>query len=336
MNKTLTVVIPSYNVERFLNQTLDSFICDEQTMSRLEVLVVDDGSKDRTAAIGQEYADRYPNTFRVISKENGGHGSTINCGIENASGRYFKVVDGDDWVNTPDFVKLVAALENCTSEYVFTNFYEYYDDVNRQKPITFSQFADGQTYPFAEVGKELCIPMHAIVIQTAVLKDNHLRMDEHCFYVDVEYILFPVPFVKNITFFNLYVYMYRLNLDTQSVSMAGFQKHWQDHARVALRLTDFYNEYATGGHAETAKLNYIAKRTAEMVFKQSDIFASFPDSDRENRKRFREFDEQIRQKNTKIYRQSGDMSRRLQLLRKTNFHFYTLIQRLGRRLNRNA
>lgn len=111
MDKLLTVVIPSYNVEKFLNQTLDSFVCDESVMKKFEVIVVDDGSKDNTAKIGKEYADKYPDTFRVISKENGGHGSTINCGIRNAVGKYFKVVDGDDWVNTADFVKLVEELE---------------------------------------------------------------------------------------------------------------------------------------------------------------------------------------------------------------------------------
>ena len=85
MDKLLTVVIPSYNVEKFLNQTLDSFVCDEAVMKKFEVIVVDDGSKDNTAKIGKEYADKYPDTFRVISKENGGHGSGINVGSEKGA-----------------------------------------------------------------------------------------------------------------------------------------------------------------------------------------------------------------------------------------------------------
>ena len=109
MEKVLTITIPSYNVEKYLNQTLDSFI-QEEILADIEVLIVDDGSKDRTPLIGKEYEEKYPGTFRVISKENGGHGSTINRGILEARGRYFKVVDGDDWVNTGDFVKLVKPL----------------------------------------------------------------------------------------------------------------------------------------------------------------------------------------------------------------------------------
>lgn len=112
MEKILTVTIPSYNVEKYLRQTLDSFLAEE-ILEEIEVLIVDDGSKDGTAAIGKEYEKNYPGTFRVISKENGGHGSTINRGIQEAKGQYFKVVDGDDWVNTGDFIKLVKALIVC-------------------------------------------------------------------------------------------------------------------------------------------------------------------------------------------------------------------------------
>ena len=72
MDKVLSVVIPSYNVERFLRQTLDSFL-DERILKDIEVLIVDDGSSDGTAAIGKEYENTYPDSIRLISKKNGGH-----------------------------------------------------------------------------------------------------------------------------------------------------------------------------------------------------------------------------------------------------------------------
>ena len=106
MEKILTVTVPSYNVEKFLENTLDSFV-DERVLDDIEVLIVDDGSKDKTAEIGRKYEEKYPDTFRVISKENGGHGSTINRGIGEAKGKYFKVVDGDDWVDQDGFAELI-------------------------------------------------------------------------------------------------------------------------------------------------------------------------------------------------------------------------------------
>ena len=97
--KILSVSIASYNVEAYLEECLESFV-NSKVMDDLEVLVIDDGSSDSSPEIAQWYVDKFPDTFRLIRKENGGHGSTINKGIEVASGKYFKVVDGDDWVNT--------------------------------------------------------------------------------------------------------------------------------------------------------------------------------------------------------------------------------------------
>ena len=242
MEKVLTITIPSYNVEKYLNQTLDSFI-QEEILADIEVLIVDDGSKDRTPLIGKAYEEKYPGTFRVISKENGGHGSTINRGIQEARGRYFKVVDGDDWVNTGDFVKLVNSLKTCEADYVVTNYYEVNDKTGEKTPKDYKELAGKEIWKFEEAAAVTQLSMHSLVIKTEILKKNHIRLDEHCFYVDVEYILYPVPYVKNVEFLDLYVYMYRLAVTTQSVSLQGYQRHMQNHIDVILHLTEFFEKY---------------------------------------------------------------------------------------------
>ncbi|MEG0546061.1 MAG: glycosyltransferase family A protein [Oscillospiraceae bacterium] len=334
MSKILTVVIPSYNVEKFLNNTLNSFICDESIMDEIEVFIVDDGSKDNTAKIGLEYEKKYPKTFKVISKENGGHGSTINKGIENATGKYFKVVDGDDWVNTPDFITLISKLKNCNSDYVFTNYYEYYDDVNEQKSVDFLGYEDGKECRFVDIAAKGCLPMHALVIKTAILQNNNIRLDEKCFYVDVEYVLFPIPYVETVTFFNLYIYMYRLALDTQSVSILGFKKHINDHIRVCLHILDFINDYKNSANPSQEYINYLEKRCAEIICTQSVIFSSFPLNDKETQKNFKEFDEKVREKNNNVTAMSSAMSKKLMLLRKFDFKFYKPIQILSKLMNK--
>ena len=105
--KILTVTIPSYNVEAYLEDCLESFV-NSEVMDDIEVLIVNDGSSDNTAKIAQRYVDKYENTFRLINKENGGHGSTINTGVREAKGKYFKVVDGDDWVDTRSFISCIS------------------------------------------------------------------------------------------------------------------------------------------------------------------------------------------------------------------------------------
>ena len=95
MDKILTVSVAAYNVEKFIRNTLDSCIAEE-IMTDLEVLVVDDGATDATAEIVREYEDKYPQTFRLIHKENGGYGTTVNRSMQEASGKYFRLLDGED------------------------------------------------------------------------------------------------------------------------------------------------------------------------------------------------------------------------------------------------
>ena len=332
MNKVLSVVIPSYNVEQYLEQTLQSFL-DKEILNEIEVLIVDDGSQDATAAIGKKYEQLYPESFRLISKENGGHGSTINRGIEECTGKYFKVVDGDDWVNTEDFVKLISELEKCDSEYVFTNYYEYYDDINEKKPVNFNRYENGKCYKFSDITDIHNIPMHALVIRTDVLQNNNIRLDEKCFYVDAEYIAFPVPYVNSIKYFDLYIYMYRLNLSTQSVSVTGYQKHIEDHIRVTLHLIDFYNEYSSSPEMEEDKRAYLKKLVMYTTLSQSRIFSTFPYRDMENRKRFAEFDAEVKRRSPEIYEATSQNSKKLALLRKYNFKHYSFIQFLSKLRN---
>ncbi|MEF9941998.1 MAG: glycosyltransferase family A protein [Lachnospiraceae bacterium] len=328
MKKTLTVTIPSYNVEQYLQQTLDSFI-EDSIMEDIEVLIVDDGSKDHTAEIGHAYETRYPDTFRLISKENGGHGSTINTGIEVGTGKYFKVVDGDDWVHTEDFVKLVQQLKTCDADYVLTNYYEVDDGTKVQTEKTFTNFKDGQVYEFGQVVEYTSLPMHALVIRTNILKEHQIRLDEHCFYVDVEYTMFPVPYVHKIVYFDLYVYMYRLALVTQSVSMQGYQKHMQNHIDVILHLTDFANHCMEQGEEEV-KTCYMITRIAQMINDQVSVFLSFGTKNKKIKAQFQEFDATMKEKNTAIYQKAGTYSTTLWLLRKTKFRGYHIIGTLCR------
>lgn len=110
MNKILTITVPSYNTEKYIDECMP-FLLDDSIVDDIEILVVSDGSKDKTVEVATKWSEKYPQTIRVIEKENGGHGSTINRGILEARGKYFKVVDGDDWVKTDNLVKLVDFLK---------------------------------------------------------------------------------------------------------------------------------------------------------------------------------------------------------------------------------
>ena len=120
--KLLSVVIPAYNVEKYINQCLHSFVV-KRILPFIEVLIINDGSNDATYDMAAAYERQYPDTFKVITKQNGGHGSAINMGIKEATGKYFKVVDGDDWVDPQALTALIETLRISNSDVVFHNFY---------------------------------------------------------------------------------------------------------------------------------------------------------------------------------------------------------------------
>ena len=77
----------------------------------VEILIINDGSTDKTGAIADEYEALYPNIVRAVHKENGGHGSGVNKGLDLAQGLYYKVVDSDDWLDKEAYLKLLAQLK---------------------------------------------------------------------------------------------------------------------------------------------------------------------------------------------------------------------------------
>ena len=130
--KILSVVVPAYNAGEFIRDNLDSF-CIPEVIDDIEVLIINDGSVDNTELIAKEYVEKYPDTFKLFNKENGGHGSGINCGIRHAEGKYFKVVDADDWVEKSAFINLIKALRSSCADIVYSGFYWAYDDGSKDK-----------------------------------------------------------------------------------------------------------------------------------------------------------------------------------------------------------
>ena len=233
MEKLLTVTVPAYNADRWLEYNLDSLLIPS-CLDALEVLVVDDGSVDRTGEIADSYAARYPDTVRVIHKENGGHGSGVNTGIKEARGRYFKVVDADDWVDQEAFQNLIEALKDADDDIVSSGFL-WAKDNGSGYPATFPTEAEfkepfkgvryGETYRFEEIAEQLYLKIHNLTYRTALLKEHDIRLDEHCYYVDTEYITYPVPFVETVRFLPDFVYRYRINRAGQSMSVKQMQNY---------------------------------------------------------------------------------------------------------------
>ena len=241
MDKVLTIAVPAYKIENYLIKCVES-MTKIQDKERLDILVIDDGSPDRTGELSDKLALKYPECVRVIHQENKGHGGAINTAIGEAKGRYFKVVDGDDWVDHSALEELVDCLEKADEDVLFHDYVEIYEKIRKKRRFSLP-FQAAKTFKISELKRTDFLAMHSFVYKTALLKAMPVRIDEHCYYVDLEYSLCPLWWAKSFCYEPLPVYQYRLEREGQSVSPEGFRKHVKDHERVLFTLVDFYKTY---------------------------------------------------------------------------------------------
>ncbi len=274
MNKLLTISIAAYNVEKYLNKLLDSII-ETNTMEKIEVLVVNDGSKDKTAEIAEKYHNKFSDSIFLINKENGGHGSTINKGIEQATGKYFKVIDGDDWVNAEALRKIINILERENSDVLVCDYEEHYIDSGIIKRKHYEKLPEQKQVTFNQACKCLDrLVFHAVIFRTDLLKQLDVKIDEHCFYVDTEYVLYPTPYLKTLTYYPFALYCYRLGDINQSMSISSLQKNVNQHIRVSKNMLLYCSHYY--GQCEENVKKYILSSMVLLYNKTYEILLSFP------------------------------------------------------------
>lgn len=325
MGKALTVVIPAYNAEKYLKTCLDS-LCGAGALEELEILVVDDGSTDGTGEIADLYQIRFPGTVRAVHKPNGGHGSGINTGICLASGKYFKVVDADDWVDSSAFSELLRYLLTQDADAVISGYYWVFDkgtgdeerDKFRRRAEIREQFHGIQykkTYRFDEVADKIYIKMHGLTIRTEILKKNAIRIDEHCYYVDTELILYPIPYIETIAFIKDFVYMYRIGRAGQSMQPERMRRNLSQYDKVLRSLFRFYRRL----DCSDEKKAYIEGILARIWASRVKILLGFPPSEKA-RKELVEKEYWLRNRYPKVYR--ANIQPALRVLRLCRYILY--------------
>ena len=244
MEKVLTVVIPTYNVENYLGRCLDSLTFDKSILKDLDIIVVNDGSKDNSLKVAREYEKKYE-CIKVIDKENGGHGSTINAGLKCAQGKYFKVIDSDDWVNIDDFKNFVNELKKLDQDIILTDFSREYiynstQIISKYETLEYNKEYNLNEFDFKTL-KDDYFYMATSTIKTKILKDMNLKLDEKTFYVDMEYNIFPLVHLNSMIYLDYDIYRYFIGRPEQSISNNGFVNHRKDHEKVIKRILEFYN-----------------------------------------------------------------------------------------------
>jgi len=300
--KILTVVVPVYNTEKYIKRCLDS-LDNEEINAKLEVLIVSDGSKDNSINIAKEFEQRLPDTFKVIEKENGGHGSTINKGLEFATGKYFRVLDSDDWVDNINFVKFVKELEKLDIDLVVTDYSKEYVYEGTNEKILYDNLEKGKKYDFddfdLEIIKDKYFVMATSTYKTEVLRKSNLKLMEKTFYVDMQYNVVPIVNVNNFIYLDFDIYRYFIGRAEQSVNTASFAKNHLNHDKVIKFLIDYYCKLDK--KISTNKKNYIKMIIKYMLFTHYSIYCVYFQNKYSGYKIVKNFDKYLLNKNKELY-----------------------------------
>lgn len=215
----------------------------------VEILIVNDGSKDRTAEIGKEYEEKYPGIVKLINKENGGHGDAVNAGLAHASGKYFKVVDSDDWVDRISLMKILNVLKNFEEEeqevdMLIANYVYEKVGMEHKKVIRYDNvLPENQILKWDEIGQfhiGQYILMHSVIYRTDMLKLCQLTLPKHTFYVDNIYVYYPLPHVRTLYYMDVDFYRYFIGREDQSVNEKVMISRLDQQIFVTKTMIDMY------------------------------------------------------------------------------------------------
>lgn len=226
-NKVLSVIIPMYNSVPYIDKCLQSFVIDAEYMKQIEVIVVNDGSQDGCDQIVKAYAEKYPDIFKMISQENGGHGAAVDVGVEICLGQYFKIVDADDWViseNLPQYIDTLKQIKN--ADMVVCGYQQY--DIRNEKytSIGENKLKDIEYLTMCELmdrWKEYrdIFTIHGITYSTRFYKLYSVFLPHKVSYDDMIYITVAASMADKLCILNQKLYVYRVGDVEQSVSNAS-------------------------------------------------------------------------------------------------------------------
>ena len=266
-NKIVTFIVPAYNAESFLTKCLSSFVPSGGADNRIEVIVVDDGSKDKTKDIAKGFARRYPDIFKLISKKNGGHGSAINVAVPAASGKYLKVVDSDDWIVTDNLGSYVSQLGAASADAVITHFHTVNVRSGKITAIKSSGIRYNKNYSLAELmeldgGALSCCMFHGIAYKTDFYRACGITLSEGISYEDQEYCTLPFMKVRTVMFLDLFLYEYLIGSVNQSMSDSNQVARAPQLEQVYWKISDAYLKHE---NMRPASKKYFLYKMAETL-----------------------------------------------------------------------
>lgn len=304
MNKILTIVIPTYNMEKYLRRCLDSLIVSETIMESLEVLIINDGSKDSSLDIAHEYEKKDPQTFRVIDKENGNYGSCVNRGLKEANGKYFRILDADDFFKEGALQEVLIQLEALQEDVdvIHTDYQIIYTEEDRIRCVVndklkYNTVIDLYNEPLPNLVYEN-FAMHALMYNTNYLRTIKYVQQEGISYTDSEYVYYPFSVAKTFMAFNIILYCYNVGREGQTVSVESMIKNRDNYSKL-------FNRYIQDKNYLSGNLAAILVRRIILALLVSDmlrIYIKYSSYNKETEQKLRHVLKQVKEQDVELYR----------------------------------
>lgn len=299
--KLVTFAIPSYNSESYMRNCIESIL---KAKKDIEIIIIDDGSKDNTGKIADEYQVKYPNIIKAIHQENGGHGEGVNQGLRYATGLYYKVVDSDDWVNEEALNKLLDTIESLNNEnklvdVILCNY--VYEKEGKTKSINYkSVFPQNTVFNWEDTKKfkmHQNILMHSVCYKTDFLKSTNVVLPKHTFYVDNIFVYCPLCYVKTMHYIDIDLYRYFIGRDDQSVNEKTMIKRIDQQILVTETILNYNNPY----NFENKKLTRYLIHYFSMMMSVTSILLLVSNT-KENLMKRKKLWNDLKNKNSKLYK----------------------------------
>ena len=307
--KYISFAIPCYNSAAYMDRAVESILKGGEDV---EIIIVNDGSKDDTSKIAHEYEEKYPTIVRAVDKENGGHGDAVNAGLDHAEGKYFKVVDSDDWVDEEALYKILDVLKKFEEEekqvdMLLANYVYEKPSLHKHKVIRYDGvFPENQVFTWNDVKRfkiSQNILMHSVIYRTKMLRDCQLELPRHTFYVDNIFVYNPLPFVKKMYYVNADLYRYFIGRDDQSVNEKVMIGRIDQQIKVNKLMIDAYDLTKI----KNKKLRDYMVKYLTMMMTVSSVFLIKEGSEESLQKR-EELWEYLKNKNKIMYRMINKMA----------------------------
>ena len=321
MEKILTICTAAYNVKNSISRMIDSVI-NSKNASKVELIIINDGSKDDTERIVSEYLNKYSDIIKYKKIVNSGSGGARNIGIEMASGKYFRLLDGDDYYDTEALDDFILFIEKYDVDMVISDFTSLCDEKPMNKVSFINILEKGKIYKLDEDVLNTKMMMHSTTFATRILKDSKIKLSTKTPYVDAEFLLLSIPYVNTYTYCDANVYMYVVGIDGQSMTIESRLKNEKKYQKVIERLIDDFCLRMNNNSLNKGQIVLISNM---LKIYSKNIYKHNMWHNDKRKKELIEIDIELLKKD-KYIEHISEENRIIKIMRKTNYSLYSFIR----------